>query len=397
MQSTSKATAVPLQVPRWPHFEEEDIEAVIRVLRSGKVNYWTGQEGRHFEREYAEYVGTQHAIAVANGTVALELALRTLRIGNGDEVIVPSRTFIASASCVVMVGAKPVFADVDPQSQNLTVDSIRARITPRTRAIIAVHFAGWPCDMDPILQLAEQHNLKVIEDCAQAHGARYKGRAVGSMGDIGAFSFCQDKIMTTGGEGGMITLNDEAQRNFAWGFKDHGKRFDVPKYSGHSSSGALHETPGTNWRLTEMQSALGRNALRRLDRWVEARRRNAETLNAALDGISVVRVPQVSPELHHSYYKFYAFLEPQALRSDWSRDRALQEIGDAGVPCSAGGRGELHREKAFARNGETADLRPIAQALAATSLMFVVHPTLGVEHMEWMGNVIACILNRSTR
>ena len=192
----------------WPSFAEDEVEAAAAVLRSGNVNYWTGEEGHQFEAELAAFTGCKHAIALANGTVALELALYALGIGPGDEVVTTSRTFIASASCAVMRGALPVMADVDRDSQNITADTIRAALTPRTEAIIAVHLAGWPCDMDPIMELATSTGLKVIEDCAQAHGASYKGRPVGSMGDVAAFSFCQDKIMTTGGEGGMLTTND---------------------------------------------------------------------------------------------------------------------------------------------------------------------------------------------
>ncbi len=388
MHSTPKATAPTIQFPGWPHFEEEDIEAVNRVLRSGKINYWTGEEGRLFEREYAAYVGTKYAIALANGTVALELALRALGIGNGDEVIVPARTFIASASCVAMVGAIPVFADVDRNTQNITAETIRPKLTSRTRAIIAVHLAGCPCDMDPILQLARQHSLQVLEDCAQAHGARYKGRPVGSIGDIGAFSFCQDKIITTGGEGGMLTLNDEAQRNFASSFKDHGK---------NAASDFSHDSIGTNLRLTEMQSALGRNALRRLDTWVETRRRNAAILRDTLQGISAMRAPEIPSNVYHAFYKLYVFLQPHALKSGWNRERILQEINEAGVPCSTGGLRELYREKAFASEGETHQTLPSAHELANTSLMFLVHPTLSVEHAEWMGSVISRILKSAAR
>ena len=258
----------------WPSFSEEEIEAVNAVLRSGKVNYWTGEEGRLFEAEFAAFTDSKHAIALANGTVALELALYALGIGPGDEVVVPSRTFIASASCVVMRGATPVMADVDRDSQNITADTARAALTPRTRAIIAVHLAGWPCDMDPILELARERGLRVIEDCAQAPGATYKGRPVGSMGDINAFSFCQDKIMTTGGDGGLVTTNDSELWARGWAFKDHGKSYDAVYNRTHPTGFRwLHESFGTNWRLTEMQSALGRVLLRKMPEMVEKRRR----------------------------------------------------------------------------------------------------------------------------
>src|SRR5215469_15856082 len=275
----------------WPHFEPDETEAVCDVLRSGKINYWTGDEGRQFEREFAAQAGCKYGVAVANGTVALELALCALDIGPGDEVIVPSRTFIASASCAVMRGARPILADVDRDSQNLTADTIRPLITARTRAIIAVHLAGWPCEMESILELAREHNLKVIEDCAQSHGATYRGRPVGSFGDVAAFSFCQDKIITTGGEGGMVTTNDAAIWERAWSFKDHGKSYDAVYNREHPIGFRwLHESFGTNWRLTEMQSALGRILLKKLPAFVEARQKNAAVLTQSFSKIPGLRV-----------------------------------------------------------------------------------------------------------
>lgn len=399
---TSHATVMPASATKklsaWPYFDDTDIAAVEEVLRSGRINYWTGEQGRTFEREFAAYAGCRHAVALANGTVALELALRVLGVGPGDEVITTSRTFIASASCAVMVGARPVIADVDRDSQNLTAETIRAKITPQTRAIIAVHLAGWPCDMDAILQLAREHGLKVIEDCAQAHGARYKDKPVGSMGDVGVFSFCQDKIITTGGEGGMITLNDEALWKAAWAYKDHGKSYDAVYHREHAPGFRwLHESFGTNWRMTEMQSVLGRNGLRHLDAWVKTRRMHADTLRKALVGVSAVRVPQPSPEIFHSYYKFYAFVVPSALKSGWSRDRIVEEINARGVPCLVGSCSEIYRERAFVEAGWSMDRLPVAQELGETSLMFLVHPTLSAEEMEWVAGNARSVLTAATR
>lgn len=366
----------------WPHFESDEIEAAARVLRSGKVNYWTGEEGRRFEEEFAAQAGCKHGVALTNGTVALELALYALGIGSGDEVIVPSRTFIASASCAVMRGAKPVMADVDRDSQNLTVDTIRPLITSRTKAIIAVHLAGWPCDMDCILQLARGSGLKVIEDCAQCHGATYKGRPVGSFGDVAAFSFCQDKIMTTGGEGGMLTTNDETIWSRAWSFKDHGKNYDTVYNRKHPPGFRwLHESFGTNWRLTEMQSAMGRVLLRKLPRFVEARRKNAAMLTERFATIPGLRVTVPPQAIGHSYYKYYAFVRPEDLRDGWNRDRVIAAINAEGIPCFSGSCSEIYLEKAFA-----AEMRPntrleTARELGETSLMFLVHPTLSEKDM----------------
>jgi dTDP-4-amino-4,6-dideoxygalactose transaminase len=363
-------------LPPWPYFEAEEIEAVERVLRSGKVNYWTGDEGRQFEKEYAEYIGTKHAVAVANGTVGLELALYALGIGHGDEVITTGRTFIASASCVAMRGAKPVIADIDRDSQNITAEAIAAAITPRTKAIIAVHLAGWPCEMDPILDLARSHGLKVIEDCAQANGARYKDRPVGSMGDINSFSFCQDKIITTGGEGGLITTNSEELWERAWSFKDHGKSYDAVYRRQHGPGFRwLHEQFGTNWRLTEMQSAIGRVWLRKLDAQVATRRHHAARLTAAFSEIAGLRTTVPPADIYHSYYKYYAFLRPERLRPGWTRDRVETTVQAEGVPCFAGSCSEIYLEKAF--DGiRPQDRLPVARELGETSLMFLVHPTL---------------------
>ena len=367
----------------WPSFTVEEGEAVKNVLLSNKVNYWTGTEGREFEKEFAAYCGVNHAIALANGTLALELALYALGIGPGDEVITTSRTFIASASCIVMRGAKPVIADVDPDSQNLIAATIRPLITPRTKAIIAVHLAGWPCDMDGIIALAREHDLRVIEDCAQAHGACYKGRPVGSMGDIGAFSFCQDKIITTGGEGGMLTTNDPELWARAWAFKDHGKSFDAVYNRQHPPGFRwLHESFGTNWRLTEMQSAIGRIQLRRLDDWVATRRRYATMLNEAFADIPALRLPLPTDDIFHSYYKYYVFVRPDRLCDGWDRDRIMNAVTAEGIPCYSGSCSEIYLEKAFTDAGlGPANRLPVAQSLGETSLMFLVHPTLKDEHM----------------
>jgi hypothetical protein len=332
----------------WPFFAEDEIEAVQRVLRSGKVNYWTGEECRDFEKEFADYAGVNHAIALANGTLALELALKAYNIGQGDEVIVTSRTFIASASCAVMCGATPVCVDVNPESQNITAETIADKITPRTKAVICVHLAGWPCDMASIMALAQKHNLIVIEDCAQAHGAKYKGRPVGSIGHIAAFSFCQDKIMSTGGEGGMLVTNDEEVYKKCWAFKDHGKSYDAVYKREHPPGFRwLHESFGTNWRLTEMQAAIGRCQLRKLDEWVSKRRKNAQMLNQAFASEKALRLTLPGADIFHSYYKYYVFVRPEMLKESWNRDRIMAEVNEAGVPCYSGSCSEIYLEKAF--------------------------------------------------
>ncbi len=382
----------------WPHFEPDEIEAAVRVLQSGRINYWTGDEGRQFEKEFAAQAGCKYGIAVANGTVALELALYALGIGPGDEVIVPSRTFIASASCVVMRGARPVLVDVDPQSQNLTADTVRPLITPRTKGIIAVHLAGWPCEMDSILALTRELDLKVIEDCAQSHGATYKGRPVGSFGDVAAFSFCQDKIMTTGGEGGMLTTSQEAIWERAWGFRDHGKSYDAVYNRQHPIGFRwLHESFGTNWRLTEFQSVLGRVLLQKLPLMLDVRRKNAAVLTQEFKQLSALRVTQPPDHTGHSYYKYYVFVRPELLRGGWTRDRILSSIVAEGIPCFSGCCAEIYLEKAFTPELRPAKRRRIAQELGETSLMFLVHPTLSENDMHDTCRAVSKVLDAATK
>ena len=378
----------------WPHFGEEEIEAVRSVLASGKVNYWTGEEVQQFEKEFAAFTGSAYAIALMNGSVALEAILHAMEIGSGDEVIVTPRSFIASAGCAVLRGARPVFADVDAASQNISLSSIEKAITPRTKAIIAVHLAGWPCDMDAICDLARKYHLHVIEDCAQAHGSRYKGRPVGSLGDAAAFSFCQDKIMTTGGEGGMVTTSDRKIWEKIWSYKDHGKNFDAVYNRTHASGFRwLHESFGTNLRMTEMQGAIGRIQLRKLPEWVDLRRRNAAILAEHFKEISAFRVTVPPPDVFHSYYKYYVFIRLEKLKPEWSRNRIIEKIVDQGVPCFSGSCGEIYREKAFTAAGLNPDVRlPIARELGETSLMFLVHPTLSEQDMVAMADVIEDVM-----
>ena len=385
--------------PSWPVYSKEEIEAVEQVLCSGKVNYWTGEQGRVFEREYAAYVGVEHAIALANGSVALELALRALGVQPGDEVIVTPRSFIASATSIVVCGATPVFADVDRDSQAITAASIAPLISSRTRAIVLVHLAGWPCDMDPIIALAREHGLKVIEDCAQAHGARYRGMPVGSFGDAAAFSFCQDKIITTGGEGGMLVTRSEAVWEKAWAYKDHGKGFDaVYRVRDEDETGFrwVHESFGTNFRMTEMQAVIGRIQLCRLDDWIHQRRRNARVLIDGLANESLLRIPLPDDHAYHAYYKFYAFLQPTHMRAGWTRDRIIGELNEHGVPCFSGSCSEVYREKAFVDSPFVPAQRlPVARELGDTSLMFLVHPTLAEADMQRMLKQIRQVLREA--
>lgn len=394
----------------WPSFTTEEADAIRRVLLSNRVNYWTGQECRAFEREFAQWCGTSHAVALANGTLALDLALKALDVGPGDEVIVTPRTFIASISSIANAGAVPVFAEVDPDSGNITAETIAAVRTERTRAVICVHLAGWPCDMDPIMALARRHGLKVIEDCAQAHGARYRGRSVGSIGDIGAWSFCQDKIMTTGGEGGMVTTNDDALWRSMWSYKDHGKSYAAVYERDHPPGFRwVHETFGTNWRMMEIQAAIGRLQLQRMAEWTAARATNAAAFAEALSPFTgddpLVRVPQFGCDdcanrpagacCIHGHYKFYAYVVPDALPTGWDRDRIVAEVSAQGVPCLQGSCSEAYLEKAFDDTGWRPRVRlREARRLGETSLMLLVHPTLTASDREATVRALAEVFGR---
>lgn len=380
----------------WPSFTQEEADAVSKVLLSNKVNYWTGQECREFEKEFATFAGTQYAVALANGTVALDVALKALNIGAGDDVIVTSRTFLASASSIVTAGANPIFADVEFDSQNISARTIEAVLTPNTKAIICVHLAGWMCDMDPIMQLAAERGLHVIEDCAQAHGAQYKGKPAGSIGHISAWSFCQDKIMTTGGEGGMVTTNDEVLWKKMWSYKDHGKNFDSIYNKQHPPGFRwLHDSFGTNWRMMEMQAVIGRIQLKKMTEWTEVRNKNMQRIYSAFGKTPYITIFQPSNDYVHAAYKCYVQVNVDQLPEGWSRDRIMNEIAELGVPCFSGSCSEVYLEHAF----DNTPWRPTqrlqnAQKLGENSLMFLVHPTLSEDSINQTISAIEQVLTR---
>lgn len=379
----------------WPSYDDEEFDAVLQVLRSGEVNYWTGNEARFLENEFAAFAGCRYGVAVANGSVALELILRSLPLVAGDEVIVAPRTFVASSSAIVNCGLSPVFVDVSLDSQNISANKICSAISDKTRAIICVHLGGYPCDMDSILELAKEHDLYVIEDCAQAHGASYKGRSVGSFGHAAAWSFCQDKIMTTGGEGGMVTTNDRELWSKMWSYKDHGKSWEAVYDREHPPGFRwLHESFGSNYRMTEMQAAIGRIQLKRMPEWHRARSENAERICKSARSVGF-RVPEVPDYIQHAWYKCYVFVELQKLSPGWSRDRIMNEINRLGVPCYTGSCSEVYLEKCFVDAGLTPAVRlGNARKLGEESLMFLVHPTLTDEEIA---KTCAAIMEIGTR
>ncbi|MFC3852776.1 DegT/DnrJ/EryC1/StrS family aminotransferase [Salinispirillum marinum] len=381
----------------WPSFSDDEANACRDVVLSNRVNYWTGVECRAFEKEFAKWADCEYAIALANGTVALDVALKALGVGEGDEVIVTPRTFLASVSSVVTAGATPVFADIDPNSQNIEAHTIAPKVTAKTKAVIVVHLAGYPADMDPIMELAEKHGFFVIEDCAQAHGARYKDRSVGTIGHVGAWSFCQDKIMTTGGEGGMVTTKDKALWSKMWSYKDHGKSWEAVYEREHPPGFRwLHESFGTNWRMLEMQAVIGRIQLTRMADWTAKRTENAQAIWQTCSSLKGLRVPAVPNDILHAAYKCYVFVEPEQLSSGWDRDRIMNEINARGVPCFSGSCSEVYLEKAFDGTGYRPNERlPVAKELGETSLMFLVHPTLTAEEIQKTCRVIQEVMNEA--
>jgi len=385
----------------WPSYTKEEANAVQNVLLSNSVNYWTGKEGREFEKEFAKFSETKYAVALANGTVALDVALKALGIGFGDEVIVTSRTFLASVSSIINSGACPVFADVELDTQNISISSIKAVLTDKTKAIVCVHLAGWPCDMDPVMQLAHDKELYVIEDCAQAHGAKYKGRSVGSIGHVGAWSFCQDKIMTTGGEGGMVTTNDRELWSLMWSYKDHGKSWEAVYEKEHPPGFRwMHDSFGTNWRMTEIQAAIGRIQLTRMKNWSSKRLANANAIWNAAKQLKGLRVPDLKCDgcqnecdqttgCSHAAYKCYVFVEG----NEDDRDAIMAYINEQGVPCFSGSCSEVYLERAFdSTSFRPKDRLPNAKLLGETSLMFLCHPTLTEDEIQKTCDVITSVV-----
>ena len=383
----------------WPSFTQEEADTVSKVLLSNKVNYWTGDEGEKFEKEFATWCGSNYAVAVANGTLALDLALKALGVGTSDEVIITPRSFIASVSCVVNAGATPIFADVDLNSGNITAKSIEAKVSNKTKAIICVHLAGYPCEMDDIMQLAQEHNLYVIEDCAQAHGAKYKSRSVGSIGHIGCWSFCQDKIMTTGGEGGMVTTSDESLWRKMWAYKDHGKSYEAVYEREHPEGFRwLHESFGTNWRMTEMQAAIGRIQLGRMSSWHQKRKDNAQAiLKVCAEFTNMIRMSEIDNDIEHAWYKLNVYVRPKGLKDGWDRDRISNEINQLGIPCYSGSCSEIYLEKAFDEEFRPKQRLKNAQELGETTLMFLVHPTLTADEIQGTCDAINKIMQLASK
>lgn len=346
----------------YPYYPPELIKRVNKILKSGKVNYWTGNEGLSFEKEFSRYVGNKYSIAVSNGSVALEIALKALSLKKNDEIIVTPRSFIISASCVLNLGLKPVFSDVDLNG-NLCLNGIKKSYTKKVKAIILVHLNGLPCDMDPIINFAKKNKIKIIEDCSQAHGAIYKNEPVGSFGDISTWSFCQDKIISTGGEGGMISTNNKQVWKKCWSLKDHGKNYYSVFYKKHKLGFRwLHDENGTNYRMTEMQAVIGRYQLKNLNAQIRKRNQIAKKVLNSLklfwSKYRLISKPNFEcgscikknfkkdcKNCVHAFYRlnFYAKLK----RND--KLLLLKYMQKKNINCNEGPCPEIYKEKIFKR------------------------------------------------
>jgi dTDP-4-amino-4,6-dideoxygalactose transaminase len=321
--------AVTSQKIGWPNFDEKAIKSVENVLRSGKVNYWTGPKGMEFEKKYAEWQGSKYAISVATGTAALHVALTAMGIGPGDEVIVPSYTFIASSFSIIQAGAIPRFADVNIDDHCISIESAERLVNERTRVIMPVHLYGNVCDMDKIRTFANKHKLLIIEDNAEAFGGSYKGKKTGTLGDIAGCSFCQNKTFTTGGEGGMVTTDNEEYAWTARSFRDHG--YDVKTRLSllelEQKLPYIHNMVGWNYRMTEMQSAIGLAELERMDSWnMPSRRRNAKIIIERIKDLpQVLYTPVDTEERRNGWYVMAFSLDIENMNCN------IREFADAAV------------------------------------------------------------------
>ena len=386
----------------WPVFSNEEIQKVSQILLSGKVNYWTGFEGKTFEKEFAKYTDSKYGIVMANGSLALESAYKSIGLTSGDEIITTPRTFIATSSSAVLLGAKPVFADVDLNSGCINLESIEPLINSKTKAISIVHLGGWPAEMEQICRIAKQHDLFVIEDCSQAHGAKIKSKdgwkSVGSFGDVATWSFCQDKIMTSGGEGGFVSTSNLRIRDICWSLRDHGKTLNaIEAQEKKIGFKWLHDEIGSNYRLSEIQSAIGRIQLKKLEKWNKIRSLNAQILQFKLQNLSIVRLPVIDNNIRHAWYKFYCYLNPQALSSQWDRNRIIKTINDLGFPAFSGSCSEIYLEKCFKKINKNYSRLKNAKELGETSLMLLIHPSISEEQMTKYAEIVKNVLVQATK
>lgn len=392
----------------YPYFDSKTIKKVEEILRSGKVNYWTGNECKQFEKNFSTYVGNKYSVAVSNGSVALEIALKALNLKKKDKIIVTPRSFIISASCVLNLGLRPIFADVDDNG-NLSIEGIEKVYNKNVKAIILVHLNGLSCDLDPILKFVNKNKIYLIEDCSQAHGAIYKGKKVGSFADISIWSFCQDKIISTGGEGGMISTNKKKLWLKCWSYKDHGKNYNSIFYKKHKTGFRwLHDDLGSNYRMTEMQAAIGREQLKTLDRQIQIRNKIAKIYLKELKNYylqyNLLQKPdfkcQTCPfkqndkscnKCKHAFYRLNLYINPKKI----SQIKLISQLNKNNICCGVGSCPEIYREKIFKRlNSYPKKRLPNAKLLGQRSITFPNNPYKNLKKIKSEINTIKKILNK---
>ena len=381
----------------WPYYSQNEINRVSKILKSGKVNYWTGNECKNFEEVFKKKFKINYSIAVSNGTVALEAALKVLNLKKDDEVIVSCKSYQSSASAIVNIGAKPVFCDVNFNTQNIDVKYLEKKISRKTKAIICVHLGGWPCEMDKLVDIAKKNSLKIIEDCSQAHGAKFNKKYVGSFGDIAVWSFCNDKIISTGGEGGMIGIKKKKIWKKIWSYKEIGKNLDkVVKNKNKKNMGFawVHDFFGSNLRMTEMQAAIGIIQLKKLDTTLRLRNKINKLIWKKLKQYKSIIIPDLSENLELAPYRCYVKLNFNYIKKKYNLKKIIKLLNKDQIICNEGSCSEMYLEKSFKNIGFSPSKRlPNASKLTKISLAFFINPLIKKSELNKKINHISAVFN----
>tara|TARA_Y100001970_G_scaffold199595_1_gene242804 strand:+ start:40020 stop:41201 length:1182 start_codon:yes stop_codon:yes gene_type:complete len=388
-----------IKFSNWPYYSKEEVNSVSKILLSGKVNYLYGKYGTIFENKFSKYINSKYAIAVSNGTVALELSLLSLNLKKNDEIIVTPRSYFSSASSILKVGAKPVFIDVDINTQNITLDNIAKAVTRKTKVIICVHLSGYPCDMIEISKFAKKNKLVIIEDCSQAHGAKINQKKVGSFGNISIWSFCNDKIISTGGEGGMITTNNEKIKEFIWSYKDQGKNYK--KFFSQNKKNVfryLHDQVGSNFRITEMQSIIGIHQLKSLEKNISIRNKYAKLLNKTLMNFPAVLTTKVKKNYLHAYYRYYFFINIKKLKKNWTRDKIIKNLCSYNIQSGSGSCPTIFLEDPFKKLVKDSKKNFLnAKKLGRISIALNIHHNLKLKEVHLICKILKNILKKASK
>ncbi len=367
----------------WPSFTSKEINQVSLILKSGKVNYWTGKYCKIFEKNFSRYHKLKYSVTVNSGTSALECAIKSLNLKKGSEIITTPRSYYTSASSIINCGMKPKFSDISIDSQNLDPIKLEKSINKKTKAIICVHLSGYPCDMNRIIKIAKDNNIYVIEDCSQAHGASILNKKVGSFGDISAWSFCQDKIISTGGEGGMVATNKLKLYKNVLSIKDNGRNYEkIKKISYSGSFNYIHDFIGSNYRMTEIQAIIGISQLKRLDQMILRRNSNAKIFNNYFHDLDSIFLLLHNPKNTNAYYRYYLFVKKSK-----NQKILINKIRSKGIECIAGSCPEIYLEKYFKDNFKFKEMLG-AKYLATRSVCLKVDQTLDIKIIHQQAKII---------